>query len=100
MHALLTCRAPSPSSLAFQAWSAAEAEAFAAGLQQHGRDWKAIAAAIGSRDARAVASHAQKHFIKLCLTGVGGGGVAVEVRGARPPTVCAAAGRVVSLTGA
>jgi hypothetical protein len=34
-----------------------------------GRDWKACAAHIGSRDARSVASHAQKYFIKLCLKG-------------------------------
>ena len=38
-------------------------------LDVHGRDWKAAAAYVGSRDARAFTSHAQKHFIKLCLAG-------------------------------
>lgn len=50
-------------------WSEAEEAAFLAGLEQHGRDWKAIADAVGTRDSRAVASHAQKHFIRLCLAG-------------------------------
>ena len=35
-----------------------------------GRNWKAAAAHVGSRDARQFASHAQKYFIKLCLSGV------------------------------
>ncbi len=34
-----------------------------------GRNWKACASHIGTRDTRSVASHAQKHFIKLCLKG-------------------------------
>ena len=34
-----------------------------------GRDWKAAAAHVGSRDARQFASHAQKYFIKLCMKG-------------------------------
>ena len=38
-------------------------------LDVHGRDWKAAAAYVGTRDARAFTSHAQKHFIKLCLAG-------------------------------
>ena len=33
------------------------------------RDWKAVAALMGSRDHRAVASHAQKHFIRMCMDG-------------------------------
>ena len=35
-----------------------------------GRNWKAAAAHVGSRDARQFASHAQKYFIKLCMKGV------------------------------
>ena len=35
-----------------------------------GRNWKAAAAHVGSRDARQFASHAQKYFIKLCLSGL------------------------------
>ena len=38
-------------------------------LDAHGRDWKAAAAYVGTRDVRAYTSHAQKHFIKLCLAG-------------------------------
>lgn len=38
-------------------------------LEQYGRDWKSIAAQVQSRDARQCSSHAQKHFIKLCLAG-------------------------------
>lgn len=34
-----------------------------------GRDWKACAAHVGTRDSRAIASHAQKHFVKLCING-------------------------------
>jgi hypothetical protein len=34
-----------------------------------GRDWKACAEHVGTRDSRAIASHAQKHFIKLCIRG-------------------------------
>ena len=34
-----------------------------------GRDWKACAEHVGTRDSRAIASHAQKHFIKLCIKG-------------------------------
>jgi SHAQKYF class myb-like DNA-binding protein len=50
-------------------WSADEERLFLEALDAHGRDWKACAAHIGSRDVRAVTSHAQKHFIKLCLAG-------------------------------
>ena len=34
-----------------------------------GRDWKACAAYVGTRDSRAIASHAQKHFVRLCIDG-------------------------------
>ena len=50
-------------------WSEEEESAFLQGLETHGRDWKAIGALIGTRDHRAVASHAQKHLIRLCLAG-------------------------------
>jgi protein MYSM1 len=52
-----------------QGWTPAEEEGFLAGLETHGRNWKAIAADLGTRDSRAVASHAQKHFIRLCMSG-------------------------------
>jgi SHAQKYF class myb-like DNA-binding protein len=52
-----------------KSWSEEEEAKFQQALEQHGRDWKACAAHIGSRDSRAVASHAQKHFIRLCLSG-------------------------------
>jgi SHAQKYF class myb-like DNA-binding protein len=52
-----------------QGWTPDEEAAFLSGLEAHGRDWKAIAADIGSRDSRAVASHAQKHFIRCCMAG-------------------------------
>ncbi|KAK9803462.1 hypothetical protein WJX73_004742 [Symbiochloris irregularis] len=50
-------------------WSEEEERLYLEGLNLHGRDWKAVASHIGSRDSRAVASHAQKHFIRLCLEG-------------------------------
>ena len=34
-----------------------------------GRNWKACAAHVGTRDSRAIASHAQKHFVRLCING-------------------------------
>jgi hypothetical protein len=34
-----------------------------------GRDWVAVGHHIGTRDARSVSSHAQKHFIKLFVEG-------------------------------
>lgn len=33
------------------------------------RNWRAVAEHMGTRDHRAVASHAQKHFIRLCIDG-------------------------------
>lgn len=38
-------------------------------LDLHGRDWKAASAHVGTRDARAFTSHAQKFFIKLAIAG-------------------------------
>jgi len=60
---------PLPPSLPLQSWSEQEEAAFLRGLEVHGRDWRAIAADVATRDARAVASHAQKHFIRLCMAG-------------------------------
>ncbi|CAD7701659.1 unnamed protein product [Ostreobium quekettii] len=50
-------------------WDNDEERKFLEGLQLYGRDWKKGAEHIGSRDSRALASHAQKHFIKLCMQG-------------------------------
>jgi protein MYSM1 len=54
---------------AARAWSADEERLFLESLALHGRDWKACAAHVGSRDHRAVASHAQKYLIKALLRG-------------------------------
>lgn len=40
------------------------------GLELYGRDWKACAKHVGTRDAKSLTSHAQKHFIKLCMKGL------------------------------
>lgn len=48
-------------------WTEEEEAKYQEGLRVHGRDWRAIAALVGTRDHRAIASHAQKHFIRLCL---------------------------------
>ena len=50
-------------------WSEDEECLFAEALDLHGRDWKAAAAHVGTRDARAFTSHAQKFFIKLAIAG-------------------------------
>ena len=50
-------------------WTEEEEVLFREALVVHGRDWKACAAHVGTRDHRAFTSHAQKHFIKLCLQG-------------------------------
>ena len=42
-----------------------EESSFIEGLSLFGRNWKKIAEHIGTRDPRAVSSHAQKHFVKL-----------------------------------
>lgn len=54
---------------ASRAWSEEEEARFAEALALHGRDWKAGAGHIGTRDHRALGSHAQKHFIKMLLRG-------------------------------
>ena len=50
-------------------WSEEEEKLFLEALDLHGRDWKAAAAHVGTRDARAFTSHAQKFFIKLAIAG-------------------------------
>ena len=50
-------------------WTGEEEVLFREALVLHGRDWRACAAHVGTRDHRAFTSHAQKHFIKLCLQG-------------------------------
>jgi len=52
-------------------WNDQEECAFLKGLEEHGRDWRSVAAAIGSRGMDAVKSHAQRHFIKLAMSGQG-----------------------------
>eukprot|EP00242_Pyramimonas_sp_CCMP2087_P011856 CAMPEP_0198203534 /NCGR_PEP_ID=MMETSP1445-20131203/6834_1 /TAXON_ID=36898 /ORGANISM="Pyramimonas sp., Strain CCMP2087" /LENGTH=191 /DNA_ID=CAMNT_0043874969 /DNA_START=28 /DNA_END=600 /DNA_ORIENTATION=- len=54
---------------ASRAWSDDEEKLFVEALRLHGRNWKEAAAHVGTRDARAFTSHAQKYFIKLCLQG-------------------------------
>lgn len=54
---------------AARAWSDDEERLFLEALALHGRDWKQCAEHIGSRDSRAVASHAQKFLIKALLRG-------------------------------
>ena len=50
-------------------WSEEEEKLFLEALDLHGRNWKAAAAHVGTRDARAFTSHAQKFFIKLAIAG-------------------------------
>lgn len=50
-------------------WSEEEERLFVEALDLHGRDWKAAAAHVKTRDARAFTSHAQKFFIKLAIAG-------------------------------
>lgn len=54
---------------ASRAWSDEEEERFKEALSMFGRDWKKCAEHIGTRDARAVASHTQKFLIKALLRG-------------------------------
>jgi len=54
---------------ASRAWSDEEEVLFKEALSIHGRDWKRCAEHIGTRDARAVASHTQKFLIKALLRG-------------------------------
>ena len=50
-------------------WSEEEEKLFLEGLDLHGRAWVKVGEHIGTRDARSVSSHAQKHFIKLYVDG-------------------------------
>eukprot|EP00210_Caulerpa_lentillifera_P000275 g268.t1 len=50
-------------------WTTEEEELFREALELYGRDWKRCAEHIGTRDSKAVTSHAQKHFVKLCIIG-------------------------------
>ncbi len=50
-------------------WTEEEERLFREALELHGRNWRACASHIGSRNSKAVTSHAQKHFIKLCIAG-------------------------------
>ncbi|EFJ51903.1 hypothetical protein VOLCADRAFT_116093 [Volvox carteri f. nagariensis] len=52
-----------------RAWSSEEEAMFLRAMELHGRDWKRGSELVGTRDHRAIASHAQKYFIKLCLAG-------------------------------
>lgn len=52
-----------------RAWDDVEEAKFIEALHLYGRDWKKCAEHVGSRDPRAITSHAQKYFIKLCLQG-------------------------------
>ncbi len=54
---------------ASRAWSDDEENRFKEALTLFGRDWKRCAEHIGTRDARAVASHTQKFLIKALLRG-------------------------------
>lgn len=54
---------------ASRAWDDQEEQKFIESLKLYGRDWKKCAEHIGSRDARAVASHTQKFLIKALLRG-------------------------------
>lgn len=52
---------------ASRAWDDEEEAKFKEALSLYGRDWKKCAEHIGTRDARAVASHTQKFLIKALL---------------------------------
>ncbi len=52
-----------------RAWTVEEETLFIRAMETFGRDWKKGAELVGTRDHRAIASHAQKYFIKLCLAG-------------------------------
>lgn len=54
---------------AARSWSEEEERNFLEGITLFGRDWKKCAEHIGTRDHRAVASHAQKYLIKKLLKG-------------------------------
>lgn len=46
-------------------WTDEEQELFLESLERFGRNWQACAQHVKTRDARAISSHAQRHFIKL-----------------------------------
>jgi len=50
-------------------WTDHEETLFIEALELHGRNWKACANHVGTRDARSFTSHAQKHFVKLWVAG-------------------------------
>jgi len=50
-------------------WTDEEEKLFLESLDLHGRDWKKASEFIKTRDKYAIASHAQKHFIKLWKEG-------------------------------
>ncbi|KAJ3034466.1 hypothetical protein HDV00_005017 [Rhizophlyctis rosea] len=50
-------------------WTDEEETKFLEGLEIHGRNWKGISVYMGTRDPQNVSSHAQMHFIKLCVQG-------------------------------
>lgn len=50
-------------------WTDQEETLFLEALDLYGRDWKKCGEHLTTRDSRAVASHAQKFFIKLCIQG-------------------------------
>lgn len=54
---------------ASRAWTDEEENKFVESLGLYGRDWKKCAEHIGTRDARAVASHTQKFLIKTLMRG-------------------------------
>jgi protein MYSM1 len=55
--------------IASRSWTDDEERLFFEALALHGRDWKKCGEHIGTRDHRAVASHAQKFLIKALLKG-------------------------------
>ena len=50
-------------------WSEEEHQVFLDGLEQHGKQWKLIAAMIGTRTVVQVRTHAQKYFQKMERSG-------------------------------
>lgn len=52
---------------AAKGWTEEEERLFLEGLELYGREWHKAAAHVGTRDKKAFTSHAQKHFIKLCI---------------------------------
>lgn len=46
-------------------WSKHEHDVFINGLRKHGKEWKVIAALVGTRTVVQIRTHAQKYFQKL-----------------------------------